>query len=284
MSARREVFKFFTRTEIGPGVASFDDILLKAIEQALNKRGADRDNYYDANAVSLWNYILKTQEDEYIQKRVEPLFSVVNSVTRTIKCHLSESFNNTANIRFANLQSRPYVLNEIDLINPRQYEALSIYLCKLLNANNVLLTPSGNEAGIDFIATIKFSDESHYLFGINGPIRIIGQCKKYSTAIQVDKVKEFNATLDDVYHLTTKIRTVLPDWFSLSKGLIVGWIIGHSGFQQGAKDRAKDYGIVLTETRDIGDLISSSVNFHAALPVNQRHLNLRTELQAIVDA
>lgn len=284
MSERKEIFKFFTRKEIGTGIISFDDILLQAIESVLNKFGADRDKYYDANVNKLWNYILKQQEEDYTQKKIEPIFTVVSSTTRTIKCYLNESFSTTTNPRFTFLQSRPLVLNEIDLINPRQYEALSIYLCKLLDANNVFLTPSGNEAGIDFIATIKFSEESHYLFGANGPIRIIGQCKKYSTAVQVDKIKEFNTTLNDVYHLTAKMRTVLPSWFMQAKGIIVGWIISHSGFQQGAKDRAQDFGIILSETRDLGDLISASGKFYPSIPLNQRHLNLKKELQDILDA
>lgn len=283
MSERKDIFKFFTRTQIGSGIVSFDDILIQAIEQALNKKGVDRDNYFDANVNKMWNYINKTQEEDYTYKKVEPIFTIVNNSLRTIKCHLSESYLNTTKLRYNYLQSRPFLLNEIDLITARQYEALSIYLCKLIDANNVLLTPSGNEAGIDFIATIKFSDESHYLFGINGPLRIIGQCKKYSTPVQVDKVKEFNTTLNDVYHLTSKMRSVLPTWFSQSKGIIVGWIIGHSGFQQGAQDRAKDFGIVLSETRELGDLISSSSKFNPTMPIDQRHLSLKKDLQDILD-
>lgn len=285
LSQRRDIFKFFTRTVIGEKIVSFDDIYLKAIENVLNKKGADRDNYYDANVKGHWNYILKTQEEEYNNKRIEPLFSVVNSTTRTIRCHAHEKLSNTSSLttRYQNLLSRPYILNEIDLITPRQYEALSVYICKLLNANNVYLTPAGNEAGIDFIATIAFSDDSHYLFGINGPIRIIGQSKKYSDPVKIDKIKEFNTTLNDVYHLTTKIRSILPAWFSQSKGIIVGWIIGHSGFQQGAKDRAKDFGIVLSETRDLGDLISCSDKFYPSLAIDRRHQDLKKDLQLIID-
>lgn len=101
--------------------------------------------------------------------------------------------------------------------------------------------------------------------------------------MQVDKIKEFITTLNDVYHLTSKMRTVLPLWFSQSKGIIIGWIISHSGFQQGAKDRAKDFGIVLSDTRELRDLISSSMEFYPAIPINQRHLNLRQELQDILN-
>lgn len=282
MSERKNIFKYLTRTEIGNGNVSFDDILLSAIEIALDKKGADRDNYFDANVKRMWNFILKQQEEEFNQKNIEPIFSIVNSTTRTIKCHLTESFTTTTQPKFSFLKSRPLILNEIDLITAREYEALSILVCKLLDANNFLLTPAGNEAGIDFVATMKFSNDAHYLFGVNGPVRIIGQCKKYSSAVQVDKVKEFNSTLNDVYHLTPKMRTVLPSWFSQSKGIIIGWIISHSGFQQGAKDRAKDFGIVISETRDLAELISASDKFYPTIAINQRHQNLKLELDDIL--
>jgi hypothetical protein len=265
------------------GTLSFDDLLSDAIEKSLNKFGSERDSYLTANAKKHWNYILKEQQENFIGRNIEPIFKVVSSSSRTIECNLLHNLNTTRNNKYNLIKSRPYILNEIDLINARQYEALAIHVSRLLNANNVLLTPTGNEAGIDFIATIKFSDEANYLFGINGPIRIIGQCKKYGSAVQVDKIKEFNSTLGDVHHMTNKMRTVIPSWFSQAKGVIVGWIISHSGFQQGAKDRAKDYGIILSDSLDLSEIISTSKEYYPTTNYNQRHNNLKQELIEIID-
>jgi len=265
------------------GTIAFDDLLSSAIEKALNKTGSMRDSYLTANAKRHWNYVIKEQSENYKNRNIQPIFKVVNNTTRTVKCYLLDKFNSTGDNKFNLLKSRPFVLNEIDLLNARQYESLAVRVSRLFNANNVLLTPPGNEAGIDFIATIKYSDEANYLFGVNGPIRIIGQSKKYSCAVQVDKIKEFNSTIGDVHHMTNKMRTVLPSWFSEAKGVIVGWVISHTGFQQGAKDRAKDFGIILSDSFDMSEIISSSVDYHSTLNFDQRHNFLKQELIDIID-
>ncbi|HVW97545.1 MAG TPA: restriction endonuclease [Mucilaginibacter sp.] len=282
MSERRKLFNYFTRQELAVGNVSFDDLFLIAIEKSLNKKGADRDKYYDANVKRIWNYVIKQQSDDQKNQSIQPIFHILNSITRDVQCYLKERFNYTGDNRFQLLQSRPFILNEIDLLNDRQYEALPILLCQLLGAKDVHLTPAGNEAGIDFIATMKYSDESDYLFGVNGPIRIIGQCKKYSTPVQVNTIKEFESTMIDVFHLTAKMRRILPTWFYEAKGVIVGWVISHSGFQQGAKDRGKEFGYVLTDSRDIAEIIAASQKFYPSIVHNQRQDNLKHDLLKIL--
>lgn len=283
MSESKKIFKQMMLSNITAGTLSFDDLLSSAIETALKMTGSVRDSYLTQNAKRHWNNIIKVQSENYRDRNIQPIFKILNGSSRTVECHLLDKLNSTGDNKFNLLKSRPFILNEIDLINPRQYEALAIKVSRLLNANNVLLTPPGNEAGIDFIATIKFSDEANYLFGVNGPIRIIGQCKKYNTAVQVDKIKEFNSTIGDVHHMTNKMRKVIPSWFSQSKGVIVGWIINHSGFQQGAKDRAKDYGIILSDSFDIAEIISATDSYHPASTFDQRHIHLKQELLDIIN-
>jgi len=284
MSERRKIFNYITRQELKAGNISFDDLFLTAVEKSLNKKGADRDKYYDANVKRIWNYVVKQQSFDQKSQSLQPIFNIVNSTTRDIRCHLKESFANSGDHRFQLLQSRPFILNEIDLISDRQYEALSVLLCQILGANDFHLTPGGNEAGIDFIATIKYSDESNYLFGVNGPIRIIGQCKKYSTPVQVSTIKEFESTMTDVYHLTAKMRNILPNWFYEAKGIIVGWVISHSGFQLGAKDRGKEFGYVLSDSRDIAEIIAASKDFYSAARYDERQTYLKPDLIKILDA
>ncbi|WP_313214274.1 restriction endonuclease [Soonwooa sp.] len=278
LSERKQFYKYFTRNPIDPNIHCFDDLFLNAIENVLNKKNADRDQYFDANIKRIWNYVVKRQEDDLHYKSIEPIFYIHDINTRLIQCNLAYNFSSSKKKNYHFLKSRSYLLNEIDTINHRQYEAIAIYLCELLGAKNVLLTPPGNEAGIDFVATIEFNKNAHFLFGINGPIRIIGQCKKYGSPVQVDKIKEFNATLQDVYSLTTKMRSVLPNWFLKSKGIIIGWIISHSGFQNGAQERANDYGIIISDTEDIAQQIASSKKFYGDKSIDRRHLNLKDDL------
>lgn len=282
MSEQKKLYKFFTRCVFPNTNFSFDTLLFEAIERSLFKSGIERDSYFQANVQRIWNYMQKMQYELQKEKGIQPLLNIQNFSTRHVSCYLNDSFKNSQNKKYYFLKSRPKILNEIDLLTSRQYEALSILLCEILSANNTLLTPSGNEAGIDFIATIKFSEAAHFLFGINGPIRIIGQCKKYNDAVQVDKVKEFHSTISDVQHLTAKIRGILPAWFYQSRGLIIGWLIGHSGFQQGAKDRAKDFGIILSDTIEIAEIISGSKKFHQDLPFDRRHEKILLEIQNIL--
>lgn len=282
MSDQKKIYKYFTRSVLPDTPFSFDTLLFEAIENSLFKTGIEREAYFQANINRLWNHIQKTQYEFHKEKGIQPLINTQQLSTRLVSCYLNDTFGKSQDRKFYFLKSRSRILNEIDLLTHREYEALSILLCENLSANNTLLTPTGNEAGIDFIATIKFSETSHYLFGINGPLRIIGQCKKYNSAVQVDKVKEFNSTIFDVQHLTSKMRSILPLWFYQSKGPIIGWIISHSGFQQGAKDRAKDFGIILSDTLEIGEILSMSRKFYHDLPYDKRHEKLKIEIQKIL--
>lgn len=282
MSDLVKIYTFFTRYSFPATDFSFDVILTEAIERCLFKTDVERDIYFEANVKRIWNYVKKTQYELCKEKSILPLFSIQQESTRIIRCYVNDCFQKTLDKKYYFLKSRPNILNEIDLLSHREYEALSILLCENLSANNTLLTPRGNEGGIDFIATIKFSETSHFLFGVNGPIRIIGQCKKYNTAVQVDKVKEFNSTIGDVHRLYPKVKNVLPLWFLQSKGPIIGWIISHSGFQQGAKNRAKDFGLILSDTLEIGEVFSSSKKFFQNMPYDMRHKQIKKGVQDIL--
>lgn len=282
MSERLKLYKYFTRASLPDFVFSFDDLFLSAIENTLFKKGLDRDAYFQANLDRIWNFVLQHQEHLHKEKGISPLFNVQNLSTRMVTSYINDIFKSNLENKYNLLRSRSFILNETDLMTAREYEALSILTCENISANNTLLTPSGNEAGIDFVATIKFSESSHYLFGVNGPLKIIGQCKKYNSKVQVDKIKEFNSTIGDVQHLSQKVRKILPVWFLQSKGPIIGWVISHSGFQQGAKDRAKDFGIVLSDSLEISEIISKSRRYYPDLPYNKRQELLQPYLQTIL--
>lgn len=283
MSDQNKIFNYLMRQEELPlGNFSFDELLYQAINKSLHKSGQDLESYYDSNCKRLWNSVKKKQQILFEEKGITPIFDVRDDAQRIVCSHINNKMSETGDKKYYYLKSRPYIFNEIESLNARQYEALSVLVCELLSANHTCLTPQGNEAGIDFIATIKFSELSHYLLGINGPVRIIGQCKKYSSPVQVDKIKEFNSTMADVYHLTSKMRSLIPSWFLNSKGPIIGWIISHSGFQSGAIDRGKNNGYVLSDSFDLAEILAKSKKFHPCIPTNMRHKKIIESINEIL--
>lgn len=73
----------------------------------------------------------------------------------------------------------------------------------------------------DFFARISFPQKAHFLFGTKGPIRIVGQCKKYANRDNVGHMKEFVTTMNNVYNKSYRAGEILPDWFKLEKGDII---------------------------------------------------------------
>ena len=131
-------------------------------------------------------------------------------------------------------------------------------ICDLLGADKISLTAPGNEGGVDFFARISFPQKAHFLFGTKGPIRIVGQCKKYANRDNVGHMKEFVTTMNNVYNKSYRAGEILPDWFKLEKGDIIGWHIANSGHQTGALDVAKNYGILVSDTKQLIEIICNS--------------------------
>lgn len=263
-----KVMNYFARKDYDDKVHYFDDLLRAAIHIVLDKNGDDLDRFVDIHSNRYWN-ALNQQQNIDREKGIVPLFNIEDELSKKISWFIRTSDKKLIR-RLHLLRSRTHILRKIDSLNSRQYEALACVTCCLLGASNVLLTTTGNEAGIDFLASINFSADSHYFFGVNGPLRIIGQCKKHNSAIQVGSIKEFNSTLDDVYSLTEKVRKILPSWFLTSKGPIIAWFICHSGFQSGALSRARNYGIITSDSRDLAEVISSCRRLKPLLPYDMR--------------
>jgi len=282
-SQTTQIITYFTRKDWPSGVFQFEDILAEAVESALSLPGIDRDRYTEANIDRHWNDVKKLLERDP-KKGLCPLFLIKDEYSKRVSSFLEEETSLIPTKKRLLLKGRSAFLRKIDGFSYRKYEALGCLVSNLLGADNILLTPPKNEAGIDFIATIEFGHNAHYLFGINGPLRLIGQCKKYATPVQVDSIKEFNSTLQDVYHLTQKVVRFIPAWFSTAKGPIIGWFISHSGFQKGAIDRAKNFGIVLSDSRDLAEIIAGSRKFYSLEPIDKRLLHLNEKIASILQS
>ena len=174
------------------------------------------------------------------------------------------------------------LLKRIDALNSRRYEALGCLASILSGADRHLLTPPGNEGGIDFFSRIRQPANNHVFSGSYAPIRVIGQSKKYTSKVTVSKVREFVTAIDQAKHRYKRAGELVPDWFSSMQGPIIGWMIAHSGFQSGAADLAKDQGIILSDSSDIAEILSLSKKFYPNLSVTERAENLRIEVDEIL--
>lgn len=282
-SESKQLFDSLFRLSQFDGDLGFDDLLRQLVEKEKGIKGIQLDEYISSKGQRLWNYFNKNQKQLELINTCSPVYEVTSDKFKQIKSVLEANPKRYSKTKLSKLKYRPEFLQEIDKINSREYEALACLVLELLGAKKVMLTPSGNEAGIDFIGLIEFGEDAHFLFGTNGPIRIIGQSKMYQTEIQVNAIKEFNATLNDVYSLTDKVKTVIPHWFRQAKGPIIGWIISHEGFQSGAIDRAKNYGIICSDSRDISELISCSRKFKGDHASKDRPKMFKPEIDRIIN-
>lgn len=277
MSEKQILYNFLIKNHFNEGVLSFEAVLEQAGKKAFNKKGIDLSLFVQNTLKRHWNNTLKLIfEDE--KRNLEPVFKIVNKNTKLIEYNNNSSKGYKAKLN----RDRVDFLNEIDSINDREYEALCCVILKNLGANNVLLTPPGNECGIDFLGTIKFSKYAHFFFGINGPIRIIGQSKFYEQKVSVKEIKEFDSTISDIQRLSPKVSSVLPDWFKKEKGPIIGWFIAHSSFQSGANDRSKNFGFINSDSRDLVEILSKSKKFYPNWDTAYRVNKLKEEIKGFL--
>lgn len=236
MSDKAKILSHFVRTNFGNGILEFDTLLVDAAEAALGKSRIDAEGFARTHAKKYWNWIAQ-QVDADNKAGLNPCFNLVDQGLRRcawLPWSLSQSQDNKGRHLGILLRGRPQIHLAIDALNDREYEALSCVICEIAGATQVHLTAAGNEGGIDFLATLRLSGRTHVFSGLHGTLRIVGQCKQYGGAVQVDRVDQFIKTVNDVRHRSPRVNVHLPAWFHNFNGPIVGWMIAHNGFQVGA--------------------------------------------------
>lgn len=272
MSEKRDLLSALYRAELGSGNVDFRELLSDLSRNVLGKSRADADAFADANLRKYWNWLAQ-EVDSQSARGLTPFFSLATGGVYALSsyCHaMRASTNPQEQARGVLALSRRYLLSEIDVMNDREYEALACVACTAIGSRMTLLTPPGNEGGIDFFATLSVQTKTHVLSAAGTEIRIVGQCKKYSSPIEVDKLEQFITTMQNVRHRSGRVLRHIPSWFDDSRGPVVGWIMAHSGFQTGAADEAKNHGIVLSDTLDLAELVSMSDAFYGTLPPPDR--------------
>ena len=232
----------------------FEDIIRNAILKTITDDASIAEQRAENKVNILWKQY-KKQHDEDISNGIAPLFSIENDYEKKVRW-IEPISNIDAERKYYKI--RPALYKFFDNLDDRKYESISCGICQLLGADKITLTSSGNEGGVDFFARISFPSKAHFLFGAKGPIRIVGQCKKYINKDNVGHMKEFVTTLNYVYNKSYRVGEILPEWFKLEKGDIIGWHIAHSGHQTGALDVAKNYGILVSDTKQLIEIICNS--------------------------
>lgn len=284
MSEKKELLAALHRTEFSSGNIDFRALLSQLAETTLGKSRPDADAFADVNLRKYWNWLAR-ELDDHSARGLTPFFTQASGGVLAISsaCHtLAASGNAQEKSRGTLAMSRPFVLRQIDAMTDREYEALACVSCTAIGSTRTLLTPPGNEGGIDFFATLSISTNTHVFSAVGAEVRIVGQCKKYGSPVSVDKLEQFIMTMQNVRHRSERVRRHIPPWFEQSRGPILGWVMAHSGFQTGAADEAKNHGIVLSDTLDLAELVCLSHGFHAALPPSDRATRLADECRRLL--
>jgi hypothetical protein len=171
------------------------------------------------------------------------------------------------------------ILRTLDAITDREYEALGCVVSEVIGASHVHLTPNGKEGGIDFFALVISPSPCHLLVGTTAPLRIVGQSKKYATAIEDEKVKSFITTLSDVHRLSPTVEPHVPTWFRAAAGPVIGWVMAHHGLQSGAASRARNHGIIYSDSLDVAEILALSRRIPEDVSAAERSLIIRKRIQ-----
>ncbi len=190
----------------------FEEILKKAILRTLTDDTVKAETMAANKVNRLWNSY-KKQYEEDVSNGIVPLFSIVNNYEKKVRW-IGENLDTDSRREYYKI--RPELYKFFDKLNDREYEVMSCVICDLLGADKISLTAPGNEGGVDFFARISFPQKAHFLFGTKGPIRIVGQCKKYANRDNVGHMKEFVTTMNNVYNKSYRAGEILPDWFKLA--------------------------------------------------------------------
>jgi len=174
--------RWLYRREFSSKTYQFDDLLLDASFSLFGKSAIDAHAYVQRNVQDYWGKLLGRLQEERRAGRT-PLFDVVDSSSRRVSWPPAKySISHPEKKTYRKLLSRPTLIQAIDKLNHREYEALPCFMIELVRGGSFSLTPSGNEWGVDFFGLLQNPSHLPIFDGCRAPARIVGQCKKYGDA------------------------------------------------------------------------------------------------------
>jgi hypothetical protein len=258
---------------------------------AVKYNGSDAteaDDFARRKRDSIWSKLVRRLDQES-NRGLEPTFKILNAASFELSWFpaINALDSQSVKLKKARLAFKGEILDEIDTLNSREYEALGCLVCELSGATKWHLTPPGNDKGIDFLAVVPAFGKAHVFPSIKNEIRIVGQSKKWDTAVRRDKLEYLADTTVDGFR--KKSQTIisklpnLPAWFLTSDAPLVGCMIGHSGLQSGAWEACRDRGVIGADSRDVAEILCMSRSFPVSRNFDDVRKWLRTNLQRILN-
>jgi len=254
------IMSWFYRQVFPQGILEFDEALAEAVISTLSKSPIDTERYVHVNGKRHWNALMQRLDDDKKLGR-SPLLQIEDMMSRRfswVPRNISAIGSAREKQKAHRLSSRPLILQMIDDLTDREYEALGCVISKMIGASHTLLTHRGNEGGVDFFALINIPAKCHVFGGYCRPLRVIGQAKKYQGKVQVDEIRELITTIQDIQYRNPTIEPLVPTWFRTAHGLLVGWLIAHNGVQSGGVNRARNHGIIISDSIDLAEIAALS--------------------------
>lgn len=148
---------------------------------------------------------------------------------------------------------RNSLLRKLTNISDDSFEALCCFLIECMGGK-AYKTKSKGDGGVDGYGLLT-SLMSNHIFGQKKHLKIVGQFKNYDHKEVINNFESFIQTLNNVRHMSARVTSEMPSFFSSAKGPIVGWYVCKSGFQQQVYDQAKWHGIILSDLIDIVEIL-----------------------------
>jgi hypothetical protein len=275
---------WFYRESFPIGTLDFDELLYQAVRLVLDKSDIDTEAYVERNTGRLWNELLESLDIDSRSGR-SAMFEVRDRKGRKLvwsPSNIGLASSNKERCHQVRLGTRPSITRLIDNLSDREYEALGCVICQLIGATNVLLTPAGNERGIDFLATINMPSRCHVFGGSNRLFRVVGQAKKYESKVEFKEVQRLNETLNEIKYQTPAMQGLIPPWFHTAAGPIIGWLIAHKGVQSGGVSYARNHGILISDSIDLAEIATLSRQLDESYPADKRAAILGARVNAIL--
>ncbi len=271
MSSEKEtILSWLARQTFSADVLDFRFVLEQAARQALGKSEIEAEQFASNPRVArYWNVLVESLDTER-RLGLFPSYRIIDEHSRQLVCCAGESIGSKSSRAIA---LRPVILGSIDAMTSRMFEGLAGEWLSTAGAHRVVVTQASGDDGIDAFGLMWARRRCH-IWGRPGGLRIVVQSKMYASRVAVDKATLFAKTLDDIRASRSSLVSEVPDWFLASHSPIVGVVVGHSGFQSGARDKCREEGIVALESIDIAQALSLCRKYQ-----NLRPADIKSRLQ-----
>ncbi|MCP4345202.1 MAG: hypothetical protein GY795_06710 [Desulfobacterales bacterium] len=190
MNERPKIIENIFRKSYPSRILKLDEEISSVACGIMGYSEIEAENYAERNQKRIWNDIVK-RLDEETKKGLHATFEIVDASRYELSWYpfVRKDDGRHLKQKKLRLKYRGSILNYIDNnINNREYEAIGCIISQIAGASHYYLTPSGNEFGIDFVATLPGYGKTHLFPNSYKQIRLVGQSKKWNRRVNRDKV------------------------------------------------------------------------------------------------